>query len=360
MNRSQKVKVDGCFSELLSILLGFPQGSLLGPLFFIIFINDLPFLLEKLYSMLYADDTTLLMQGNDLYGLIDEFKKQLKPFTDWCSFNRLDVNWDKTFFMFVTTKRIKAPEAIEIDGKLVKVVDQFKLLGVTIDKKLNFLNYASILKNSVIKKLYSIKRLFYLSFNVKLQFFKTFIAPHFDFCSTIYLYFPKATLYKIFNCYNYCISKLLGIKADQEMLNEKCGHKYCRGNCLNFFNIHLESYGLCNFQHRLFLRATTFVHNIINKTNAPRILKEQIVFKKDINNHYSLRSNNQVMQQLILKNHYGESTFIYLFSKLINNFILNDLELKFSFFVNRMFNNVNKHFHDFLKIFPKLDLRYKT
>ena len=108
--------------------------------------------------MLYADDTTLLMQGNDLYGLIDEFKKQLKPFTDWCSFNRLDVNWDKTFFMFVTTKRIKAPEAIEIDGKLVKVVDQFKLLGVTIDKKLNFLNYASILKNSVIKKLYSIKR----------------------------------------------------------------------------------------------------------------------------------------------------------------------------------------------------------
>ena len=66
------------------------------------------------------------------------------------------------------------------------------------------------------------------------------------------------------------------------------------------------------------------------------------------------------MQQLILKNHYGESTFIYLFSKLINNFILNDLELKFSFFVNRMFNNVNKHFHDFLKIFPKLDLRYKT
>ena len=118
------------------------------------------------------------MQGNDLNTLINEFKKQLKPFTDWCSLNRLDVNWDKTFFMFVTTKRTKAPLTIEIDGKQVKVVDQFKLLGVTIDNKLNFSNYASILKNSVIRKLYSIKSLFYLSFKVKLHFFKTFVAPH--------------------------------------------------------------------------------------------------------------------------------------------------------------------------------------
>ena len=212
MKRSQKVKVDGCFSELLSIL-GFPQGSLLGSLFFIIFINDFPFLMEKLYRMLYADDTTLLMQGNDLNVLIDEFKKQLKPFTDWCSFNRLDVNWDKTFFMFVTTKRIKTPEAIVIDGKQVKVADQFKLLGVTIDKKLNFLSFAYFLKNNVIKKLDSIKRLFYLSFNVKLQFFEAFTAPHFNFCSTIYLYFPKDTLQKIFNCYNYCIVNFIHFRV---------------------------------------------------------------------------------------------------------------------------------------------------
>ena len=180
------------------------------------------------------------------------------------------MNWDGTFFMFVTTKRTKASLAIEINGKQVKVVDQFKLLAVTVDNKLNFSNHASILKNSVIRKLYSIKRLFYLSFKVKLQFFKTFVAPHFDFCSTIYLYFPKAKLQKIFNSYNYYLNKLLGLKADQKMLGKKCESKKCKGNCLNFFNNHLESFSLCNFQHRLFLRATTFVHNIINKTNAPR------------------------------------------------------------------------------------------
>ena len=93
-------------------------------------------------------------------------------------------------------------------------------------------------------------------------------------------------------------------------------------------------------------------------SNSPKTLKEKLVFNKDIDKGYTLRNENQIKQVIKLKNHYGESTFIYLFSKLINNFILNDLELKFSFFVNRMINNVNKHSHDFLKIFPKLDLRY--
>jgi hypothetical protein len=105
--------------------------------------------------------------------------------------------------MFVTSKRIKAPKVIEITtGVSVKVVEQFKLLGVTIDNKLNFETYASMIKKSVNRKFYSIKRLFYLCQSVKLQFFKSFIMPHFDYCSTIFCYFPKATLQKIYNTYN--------------------------------------------------------------------------------------------------------------------------------------------------------------
>ena len=102
--------------------------------------------------------------------------------------------------MFVINKRIKAPKEIEIaTGISVKVVDQFKLLGVTIDNKLNFEKYASLVKKNVNIKLYSIKRLFYLCQSVKLQFFKFFIMPHFDYCSTIFCYFPKTTLQKICN-----------------------------------------------------------------------------------------------------------------------------------------------------------------
>ena len=133
-----------------------------------------------------------------------------------------------------------------------------------------------------------------------MQFFKTFVAPHFDFCSTIYLYFPKVTSQKIFNCYNYCVSKLLDIKANHEVCNDS--------NLL--IDDHLESF---HHQHCLFLRATTLVQNILNKTNASRLLKEQIIYKKDVNKHYSLRNDNKVIQQVALKNHYSEVTLIFIF-----------------------------------------------
>ncbi len=83
-----------------------PKGSVLGPLFFLIFINDLPFLLELLCK-LFADDTTLYLLGDNFESLISKFKDNLKPMLDWCKFNKLDINWDKTYFMFVTNKRQK-------------------------------------------------------------------------------------------------------------------------------------------------------------------------------------------------------------------------------------------------------------
>jgi hypothetical protein len=283
-NRKQKVKIKDTFSDLLLNLLGVPQGSVLGPLFFIIFINDLAFLLKDLMAKLFADDTTLIDTHENMDVLITKFKKKLEVLINWCKYNKLDINWSKTDFMFVTSKRIKAPKVIEITtGVFVKVVEQFKLLGVTIDNKLNFETYASMIKKSVNRKFYSIKRLFYLCQSVKLQFFKSFIMPHFDYCSTIFCYFPKATLQKIYNTYNYTIFKLLNLKATADANN---------------FNNLLENYGLNNFQHRLLIRLATFVHNIVNIEQAPKLLKEQIVmnqqrrsqFKKQISNESAIKN----------------------------------------------------------------------
>ena len=110
--------------------LGVPQESVLGPLFFLIFINDLPFLL-KLICKLFADDTTLYKLDENLEHLISKFKEDLEPMITWCKYNKLDINWSKTFFMFVTNKRIKKslPKEILINNQIVKVVDNFKLLG---------------------------------------------------------------------------------------------------------------------------------------------------------------------------------------------------------------------------------------
>ena len=128
--RRQATKVSEICSEPLDLLIGLPQGSVLGPIVFLIFINDLPFMLS-LATTLFADDTTIYTS---------------------------------------------------IDSVNIEVVSSFKLLGVMIDRKLDFHNHVDVLKTLVNRKLFSYKKLFFLSFATKVQFFKTFILPHFDYC----------------------------------------------------------------------------------------------------------------------------------------------------------------------------------
>ena len=83
---------------------------------------------------MFADDTTLGNADKDLKTLVSRFVEKLKILLEWCKFNRLDINWSKTYFMFVTNKRINLPNEIavskDINGKdiQVSVVNNFKLL----------------------------------------------------------------------------------------------------------------------------------------------------------------------------------------------------------------------------------------
>ena len=156
----------------------------------------------KAECKMLADDATLYDAHDDINSLISKFKKYLETLIAWCKFNKLDLNWSKTFFMFINNKRVKLPNEIYIDGFYVKVVDSFKLLGVIIDNKLNFSEQCLNIKKLVNRKLYSIKRLFYLSTTVKIQFFKTFILPYFDYCSSLLIYYPKSSIQSLGRFFN--------------------------------------------------------------------------------------------------------------------------------------------------------------
>ena len=88
---------------------------------------------------MFADDTTLYDSDLDLIQLQKKFLSSLCNLTEWCNCNRLDINWSKTYFMFITNKRVRTPISIIVADNVVQVVDTFKLLGVTLDNKLNFL-----------------------------------------------------------------------------------------------------------------------------------------------------------------------------------------------------------------------------
>jgi hypothetical protein len=118
--------------------------------------------------------------------------------------------------MVITNKHIKnkIPKTIMFNNIEVSVVQSFKLLGITIDNKLQFTQYVSFLRTTINRKMFSIKRLFYLSHAVKIQFFKTFILPYFDYCLSLVIYFPKAAIQSLSNCFNYCLFKLFHFKID--------------------------------------------------------------------------------------------------------------------------------------------------
>ena len=142
--RKQVVRVNGSESSEALILHGVPQGSILGPLFFILFINDLP-LYTSAQLDLYADDTTVTASADvkDLATLNSSLNKSVSEIQLWASANKLPLNEDKTKVLTITGKRRvaninRSDIDVIVNGKQLSNVDCATLLGVEIDSKLSF------------------------------------------------------------------------------------------------------------------------------------------------------------------------------------------------------------------------------
>ena len=105
-NRKQFVTLNGENSTLLSILLGVPQGSILGPLLFLIYINDLPDC-NKLKNSLFADDTMLLDSQDDLHLLIQNVNKEFHRVISYFNANKLSLHLEKTKYIFFLSTQVQ-------------------------------------------------------------------------------------------------------------------------------------------------------------------------------------------------------------------------------------------------------------
>ena len=137
-NRKQYVSIRNCDSALSPITLGVPQGSCNGPLFFSIYVNDLPQFLGPICDkILYADDTTIILGGDDIPGIERSINDCLVKVCDWSAYNRLSLNVDKSKAMIFTNRQFINPSFRLYDSPL-ELVESYKYLGVTFDCKLKF------------------------------------------------------------------------------------------------------------------------------------------------------------------------------------------------------------------------------
>ena len=294
---------------------------------------------------LFADDTTIYKIGDDLAKMMSDFGKLLTSFFDWCNFNRLDINWSKTYGMVITNKRIKIPKFLTIAGTQVEIVDKFRLLGVTIDSKLNFETHVSELKRQINRRIYSIKKLFYLSFTVKMHFFKTFILPSFDYCLSLLIYYSKNAIQKLANSYYLCLFKLYKLSF--------CSDDY------NQVNEKLKKIGIFDFHYRIVNRLSIFVYKIFIFKNPPNLASE-LKFNRERNIKYDLRNSEKLIQPCSSRVN-GEKTFGYFFSRFVNLLFVDCINNKLTFkdFRHYLLKNLNNFVNLSLKTFDKLNFYIK-
>ena len=182
-NRKQQIKVNSVLSNWADIHKGVPQGSILGPLLFNVFINDIFLFIKDSSLYNYADDNTLSFGSPDFDLLISTLESDSNHLIEWFKINKMQANPDKFQVLAVGKKTYEKRPTINIQNFELTCEDSVKLLGIDIDYQLNFDTHISTICRKASQQLNIIKRLGpYLNRLNKLTIFHTFILSNFNFC----------------------------------------------------------------------------------------------------------------------------------------------------------------------------------
>ena len=189
--RNQYTCFKGTNSDVLPITCGVPQGSILGPLLFLVYVNDVVNTSHLFRFIMYADDINILVSHPEKGKLNDVVNNELQTVCDWFKANRLQMNSSKTKYMIFQSSKSKSSHTnlpIYADGKAISRVASINFLGVIIDDRLSWKNHINHIHGKIsisIGMLYKLRVL--LPKKTLFMLYNALVLPYLDFCNLIWL-----------------------------------------------------------------------------------------------------------------------------------------------------------------------------
>ena len=196
-DRQQYTEYNGTCSDVINLTTGVPQGSILGPLVFIIYMNDIHVATSNFKAILYADDTNLLspmcsfsssnsLNPTNLTEVTNSINDELSHVYEWLLINKLSVNVSKTKFMIFHHQQRRIDTLIpdlKLDFEPIEHVSEFNFLGLTLDEHLSWKPHVQKVANKTSRTIGILRRLKnIIPISVLRTVYNTLILPHFHYC----------------------------------------------------------------------------------------------------------------------------------------------------------------------------------
>jgi hypothetical protein len=217
-NRKQRTKFRSFESEEETVLSGIPQGSIIGPLLFICFTNDLAEEFEDCKMVAYADDTQLIVDAPNINQLKTKIEKVIKTAQTWYEHNSMKNNIGKTEILIISPGKInrnKMKITVIDDGEpiVIETAQTIKILGVKIDENLNWKKQVNSVKRKSMNSIRNLNRVNnLLPIKYRIQLYKSLIEPLFSYADVVWGGCGKTTANSLQLAQNFAARSILGMK----------------------------------------------------------------------------------------------------------------------------------------------------